>query len=93
MCARRRARYSDSRLTIWELGVTYTASVGVGSPAVQYTLLIDTGSSNTWVGADKKYSPSSTAKSTGAKVVRIPIRMRIPIQPLGLTVRDNDYRT
>lgn len=28
---------------------TYTASVGVGSPPTFYNLLIDTGSSNTWV--------------------------------------------
>jgi hypothetical protein len=34
--------------------VTYTASVGVGSPATDYTLLIDTGSSNTWVGAQNE---------------------------------------
>lgn len=28
---------------VTDAGVTYTASVGVGSPATQYTLLIDTG--------------------------------------------------
>lgn len=50
--------------------VTYTASVGVGSPVTDYTLLIDTGSSNTWVGADKKYNRTSTSKSTGKSVVR-----------------------
>ncbi|KAF7977774.1 hypothetical protein HWV62_2659 [Athelia sp. TMB] len=49
-------------------GVTYTLSVGVGEPATQYTLLIDTGSSNTWVGASTKYTPTSTSKSTGDKV-------------------------
>ena len=32
-------------------------------------LLIDTGSSNTWVGADKKYAKTSTSKSTGHQVV------------------------
>ncbi|KAL1713660.1 aspartic peptidase domain-containing protein [Schizophyllum commune] len=47
--------------------VTYTLSVGVGSPATDYTLLIDTGISNTWVGADKKYKETSTSKSTGHK--------------------------
>ena len=51
-------------------GVTYTASVGVGSPATDYTLLIDTGSSNTWVGAQKKYKKTSTSKDTGKGVVR-----------------------
>ncbi|KAH9889765.1 acid protease [Cubamyces lactineus] len=53
---------------VTDAGVTYTASVGVGNPATQYTLLIDTGSSNTWVGADKAYRPSSSSKSTGQSV-------------------------
>nr|AOO94936.1 acid protease [Inonotus obliquus] len=42
--------------------------VGVGSPATDYTLLIDTGSSNTWVGADKKYAKTSTSKDTGRTI-------------------------
>ncbi|KAG9312015.1 acid protease [Chiua virens] len=46
--------------------VTYTAQVGVGSPATDYTLLIDTGSSNTWVGASKAYK--NTGKNTGNSV-------------------------
>jgi len=48
--------------------VTYTASVGVGSPATDYTLLIDTGSSNTWVGANTEYKKTSTSKDTGRSV-------------------------
>jgi len=40
----------------------------VGSPGTDYTLLIDTGSSNTWVGADKKYTPTSSSQDTGASV-------------------------
>jgi hypothetical protein len=55
-------------IDVTDAGVTYTASVGVGSPATNYTLLIDTGSSNTWVGAATKYKPTSTSKSTGNKV-------------------------
>jgi Eukaryotic aspartyl protease len=47
----------------------YTASVGVGSPATDYTLIIDTGSSNTWVGANKPYTPTGTSKNTGKAVV------------------------
>ncbi|EGN98549.1 hypothetical protein SERLA73DRAFT_91976 [Serpula lacrymans var. lacrymans S7.3] len=43
-------------------------SVGVGSPATQYTLLIDTGSSNTWVGAATQYVPTSTSQNTGDTV-------------------------
>ncbi|OCH92611.1 acid protease [Obba rivulosa] len=53
---------------VTDAGVTYTASVGVGSPATQYTLLIDTGSSNTWVGADQPYTPTSTSQNTGKSV-------------------------
>lgn len=41
--------------------VTYVASVGVGSPATQYSLVVDTGSSNTWIGADKSYNATSTS--------------------------------
>ncbi|KAH8109648.1 acid protease [Phellopilus nigrolimitatus] len=48
--------------------VTYVATVGVGSPPTNYTLLVDTGSANTWVGARKKYASSSTSKNTGKKV-------------------------
>ncbi|KAJ7673530.1 acid protease [Mycena rosella] len=49
---------------VTDAAVTYTMSVGVGSPATDYTLLIDTGSSNTWIGADKPYKPTSTSTDT-----------------------------
>ncbi|GLB35829.1 putative peptidase A1 [Lyophyllum shimeji] len=48
--------------------VTYIASVGVGSPATTYSLLIDTGSSNTWVGATKAYVRTSTSQQTSNRV-------------------------
>ena len=48
--------------------VGYVASIGVGSPATSYDLAIDTGSSNTWLGAGKSYVKTSTSKSTGKKV-------------------------
>ncbi|KAH9913360.1 family A1 protease [Fomitopsis serialis] len=47
---------------------TYVVSVGVGSPATQYSLLVDTGSSNTWLGANKSYTPTSTSSDTGDSV-------------------------
>ncbi|KIM89433.1 hypothetical protein PILCRDRAFT_95260 [Piloderma croceum F 1598] len=59
---------SDGSIDVTDAGVTYTLSVGVGSPATQYTLLIDTGSSNTWVGAATAFVPTSTSKNTGEKV-------------------------
>ena len=51
--------------------VVYTASVGVGSPATTYDLIIDTGSSNTWIGAGKSYVKTSTSVDTGARVVSV----------------------
>ncbi|KZT08195.1 acid protease [Laetiporus sulphureus 93-53] len=48
--------------------VQYTASVGVGDPATDYTLIIDTGSSNTWVGAGQSYVVTSTSEDTGESV-------------------------
>ncbi|KAG1812711.1 acid protease [Suillus variegatus] len=43
---------------------TYTADVGVGSPATYYTLLVDTGSSNTWIGSNKAYKQTATSRDT-----------------------------
>ncbi|KAI8994195.1 acid protease [Trametes punicea] len=48
--------------------IAYTASVGVGTPPTQYTLIIDTGSANTWVGADKPYQQTSSSINTGRTV-------------------------
>ncbi|KAF8930621.1 hypothetical protein BGZ52_000891 [Haplosporangium bisporale] len=46
----------------------YVASVGIGSPATQYDLIVDTGSSNTWVGANKPYVKTSTSQQTSNSV-------------------------
>ncbi|KAL6304635.1 acid protease [Sparassis latifolia] len=48
--------------------VEYTVSTGIGSPATYYTLIVDTGSSNTWVGADQAYVETSTSTATGQTV-------------------------
>ncbi|KAG1790292.1 acid protease [Suillus plorans] len=56
---------AESSIDVTDSGVTYTIQVGVGSPATDYTLLIDTGSSNTWIGADLPYEPTSTSYDTG----------------------------
>ncbi|EIN04506.1 aspartic proteinase [Punctularia strigosozonata HHB-11173 SS5] len=61
----KRASYSVS---VTNEAVTYIASIGVGSPATSYDLIIDTGSSNTWVGAGKSYVKTSTSSSTGKSV-------------------------
>ncbi|KAG8219573.1 aspartic proteinase [Butyriboletus roseoflavus] len=48
--------------------VSYVAAVGVGNPATTYSLIVDTGSSNTWVGASTPYTPTSTSTDTGEPV-------------------------
>ncbi|KAH9944871.1 acid protease [Amylocystis lapponica] len=48
--------------------VQYTLSVGVGSPATYYNIVLDTGSSNTFVGTGKKYVRTSTSIPTGEEV-------------------------
>jgi len=65
-----KGKRDGSSFSVTNAVVTYTASVGVGSPATQYTLLIDTGSSNTWVGADTSnpYKPTSSSTDTGNTV-------------------------
>lgn len=59
---------SSGTVDVTDASVTYTASVGVGNPPTQYTLLIDTGSSNTWLGAATKYVKTSSSQSTGNSV-------------------------
>ncbi|KAG2368809.1 aspartic peptidase domain-containing protein [Suillus spraguei] len=55
-------------ITVTNDAVSYIAAVGVGSPATTYYLIVDTGSSNTWVGADTKYVVTSTSVDTGDAV-------------------------
>ncbi|KAG1735318.1 acid protease [Suillus paluster] len=45
----------------------YTTDVGVGSPPTNYTLLVDTGSSNTWIGGYKPYEKTTTSQDTGGQ--------------------------
>jgi hypothetical protein len=42
----------------------YTAKVNIGTPAQSFTLLVDTGSANTWVGADSKKRYDAKKSST-----------------------------
>ncbi|KAF5376361.1 hypothetical protein D9757_008680 [Collybiopsis confluens] len=48
--------------------VSYIASVGVGASDSQFQLIVDTGSSNTWVGATKAFTATSTSTNTGESV-------------------------
>ncbi|KAF7293284.1 Aspartic protease [Mycena chlorophos] len=59
------ARQTGSSSAINEI-FSYIAEVVVGSQT--FDLIVDTGSSNTWVGATTKFSAGSTGKSTGKSV-------------------------
>jgi len=48
--------------------VQYTASIGVGNPPTYYNLVVDTGSSNTFVGTGKPYVQTNTSIPTGETV-------------------------
>ncbi|TBU55956.1 aspartic peptidase A1 [Dichomitus squalens] len=47
----------------------YTVDVQVGTPPTTYTLIVDTGSSNTWVGAGTPYEQTNSSVDTGDDVV------------------------
>lgn len=53
-----------SSFSVTNTAVTYVANVGVGTPPTSYSLIIDTGSSNTWVGAGKAYKSTSSSVNT-----------------------------
>ncbi|KLO09318.1 aspartic peptidase A1 [Schizopora paradoxa] len=48
--------------------LAYLANVYIGNPMTTYTVLVDTGSSNTWVGADEAFKTSSSSVKTSNKV-------------------------
>ncbi|OBZ79192.1 Polyporopepsin [Grifola frondosa] len=48
--------------------VDYVVNVGVGTPATTYSLLVDTGSSNTWVGAGRPFVKTSSTVQTRDRV-------------------------
>ncbi|THH16343.1 hypothetical protein EUX98_g9313 [Antrodiella citrinella] len=47
---------------------SYIVNITVGDPPTEYSLILDTGSSNTWVGAGTPYTPTSTSNQTGNSV-------------------------
>ncbi|KJA26749.1 hypothetical protein HYPSUDRAFT_63538 [Hypholoma sublateritium FD-334 SS-4] len=50
--------------------VQYIATIGVGSPITNFSLAVDTGSSNTWIGADtdNPYVKTSSSSATSNNV-------------------------
>ncbi|KAG1822110.1 acid protease [Suillus variegatus] len=55
----------SSSISVTNDVMLYTADIGVGNPATYYTVLVDTGSSNTWIGANKAYEKTATSQETG----------------------------
>ncbi|KAF8999441.1 family A1 protease [Cyathus striatus] len=53
---------------IYNSAVIYVANVGVGDPPTEYSLIIDTGSSNTWLNATKPYVQTVTSIKTDQQV-------------------------
>ncbi|KAK0455872.1 aspartic peptidase A1 [Armillaria borealis] len=66
--ARNATRRAVVNQDVDNVAVLYSASIGVGSPATAYDLIIDTGSSNTWIGAGTKYVQTSTSTQTSNRV-------------------------
>ena len=48
---------------------TYSVDVNIGTPPTTYTCIVDTGSSNTWVGAGQAYVITDSSVDTGDFVV------------------------
>ncbi|KAI0672026.1 family A1 protease [Trametes maxima] len=80
--------------------VDYVTTVEIGHEAREYTLLIDTGSSNTWVGArmDNPFVASSSTRRTGDSVAvsyasgsfsGVLVKDTITLGP-GLTIKDQE---
>jgi cathepsin E len=48
--------------------VSYMVEIGVGTPPTKYSLIVDSGSSNTWLGAGKSYRKTSSSQPTNDTV-------------------------
>ncbi|KAG1851515.1 aspartic peptidase domain-containing protein [Suillus tomentosus] len=55
---------ASSSISVTNDVMFYTADIGVGSPPTYYTVLVDTGSSNTWIKANA-YEKTATSHDTG----------------------------
>ncbi|KAI1786271.1 family A1 protease [Ganoderma leucocontextum] len=58
----------DVNVPVEDFITTYTADVLIGTPPTSYSLLVDTGSANTWVGAGKAYAKTSSSVDIGESV-------------------------
>lgn len=62
------AQASDHSVDVTNATTLYVVTIGVGSPAQRYDLVIDTGSFITFVGASREYVVTDSSKSTGKEV-------------------------
>ncbi|KAG2114209.1 aspartic peptidase domain-containing protein [Suillus discolor] len=61
-------KHGGHGVPVANVGNGYYVAVGIGNPATTYYLIVDTGTSNTWVGARTPYVPTSTSFNTGENV-------------------------
>ncbi|KLO10446.1 aspartic peptidase A1 [Schizopora paradoxa] len=63
-------RATPGSTSVTNQAVSYIATVEVGTPPSSYSLIVDTGSSNTWVGAEtgRAYNVTSSSHFTGNAV-------------------------
>ncbi|KAI0698019.1 family A1 protease [Cytidiella melzeri] len=66
--SRHRSKRQSISISATNTAVDFTAAVKIGNPATEYTLLLDSGSSNTFVGINKTYTPTSTSHKTGRTI-------------------------
>ncbi|KAH8826413.1 acid protease [Flagelloscypha sp. PMI_526] len=59
---------NTTSVDITDAAVTYVIDVKVGEPGSPHRLVIDTGSSNTWIGAHSKYKHTKTSEDTRSTV-------------------------
>ncbi|KAG2114215.1 aspartic peptidase domain-containing protein [Suillus discolor] len=64
----RTLKHSGHNTPLTNVANSYLIAVGVGSPPTTYNLVVDTGSSNTWVGAGTSYVVTKTSVNTGQPV-------------------------
>ncbi|GLB38639.1 putative eukaryotic aspartyl protease [Lyophyllum shimeji] len=55
-------------IDVTDAGIAYTVPVKVGNPPTEFAVLLDIGSTNTWVGADKEYRQTGTSQNTGKTI-------------------------